>query len=207
MTKTFNLIFLFVFFIFSKNRTTLNNDKTDVVNFNIENTVNNDFNGTWNYEFNSEENELLNKTFELKLIAEKDIIKGQYCAVAKNGRKIDCNDKISYNITGKIKDDIAYVDFKGFLDTKASGKAKIYFDGQNIIWEIISIKGEVFAPKKATLIPMKSYENNVEGLYVLKTCENSRFKIKIEKNSGGYSFLIYDKRFYLFIFWKNRRTI
>ena len=193
MTKTFNLIFLFVFFIFSKNRTTLNNDKTDVVNFNIENTVNNDFNGTWNYEFNSEENELLNKTFELKLIAEKDIIKGQYCAVAKNGRKIDCNDKISYNITGKIKDDIAYVDFKGFLDTKASGKAKIYFDGQNIIWEIISIKGEVFAPKKATLIPMKSYENNVEGLYVLKTCENSRFKIKIEKNSGGYSFLIYDK--------------
>ncbi len=193
MTKTFNLIFLFVFFIFSKNRTTINNDKTDVVNFNIENTVKNDFNGTWNYEFNSEENELLNKTFELKLIAEKDIIKGQYCAVAKNGRKIDCNDKISYNITGKIKDDIAYVDFKGFLDTKARGKAKIYFDGQNIIWEIISIKGEVFAPKKATLIPMKSDENNVEGLYVLKTCENSRFKIKIEKNSGGYSFLIYDK--------------
>ena len=73
--KTFNLIFLFVFFIFSKNRTTLNNDKTDVVNFNIENTVNNDFNGTWNYEFNSEENELLNKSGDEADLSNRSLIR------------------------------------------------------------------------------------------------------------------------------------
>lgn len=34
---------------------------------------------------------------------------------------------------------------------------------------------------------------DITGTYILKSCENSRFKIKIEKKSGINSFLIYDK--------------
>ncbi|WDF65970.1 hypothetical protein [Flavobacterium sp. KACC 22763] len=40
------------------------------------------------------------------------------------------------------------------------------------------------------------YFNNdqeIAGVYVLTSCENSRFKIKIEKKSDGYFFLIFDK--------------
>jgi hypothetical protein len=33
----------------------------------------------------------------------------------------------------------------------------------------------------------------ITGIYVLTSCENSRFKIKIEKKARGYSFLIFDK--------------
>lgn len=40
-----------------------------------------------------------------------------------------------------------------------------------------------------------SYDSDQEiaGLYVLTSCENSRFKIKIEKKSGIYFFMILDK--------------
>ncbi|MEO8234267.1 MAG: hypothetical protein ABI549_02530 [Flavobacterium sp.] len=194
MIKIFNLLILGLFFICSKNKTTVDNDKINLVNLKIENTINKDFNGIWNYEFNSDENELLNKTFELKLITEKDIIKAQYCAITKGGRKIDCNDKVVYNINGNIKNNIAYVDFKGFFDIKAKGKAKIYYEGNNLIWEIISVEGEIFAPKKAILNPVKSSENTIEGLYVLKTCEGSRFKIKIIKKDNAFEYSILDQK-------------
>jgi hypothetical protein len=38
-----------------------------------------------------------------------------------------------------------------------------------------------------------STDQEITGIYVLTSCENSRFKIKIEKKAGIYSFLIYDK--------------
>ena len=41
-----------------------------------------------------------------------------------------------------------------------------------------------------------SYSNNsqeIAGVYVLTSCENSRFKIKIEKKKDEYFFLIFDK--------------
>lgn len=40
----------------------------------------------------------------------------------------------------------------------------------------------------------KLEDQKIEGTYVLKSCENSRFKIKIEKKAGVYSFLIFDKK-------------
>ncbi|MCD9576259.1 hypothetical protein [Flavobacterium soyae] len=33
----------------------------------------------------------------------------------------------------------------------------------------------------------------ITGVYVLTSCENSRFKIKIEKKAGAYFFLIFDR--------------
>lgn len=38
-----------------------------------------------------------------------------------------------------------------------------------------------------------SGDPEITGVYVLKSCENSRFKIKIEKKTGEYLFLIYDR--------------
>ena len=196
MNKIFNLLITVVLFSgnYPKNYR-VNINIVDLVIPKTANFINKNFTGTWNYEFNSDENDLLNRTFELKLINQKNIIKGQYCAIAKGGRKIDCNDKQIYNITGIIKDDIAYVDFTGFFDKKAKGKARIYFEGESLIWEIISVDGEIAAPKKATLKNSKLVlnENNIEGLYILKTCESSRFKIKIIKKDDNYKYTIFDK--------------
>jgi hypothetical protein len=38
-----------------------------------------------------------------------------------------------------------------------------------------------------------SADQEITGVYVLTSCENSRFKIKIEKKAGAYLFLIFDK--------------
>ncbi|MFW0739471.1 hypothetical protein [Flavobacterium sp. T12S277] len=36
-------------------------------------------------------------------------------------------------------------------------------------------------------------DQEITGIYVLTSCENSRFKIKIEKKAGVYFFLVLDK--------------
>ncbi len=197
MYRTFNLLITLIIFTCNNFKST-NNERiiTTSINTKISNFTSKDFTGTWNYEFNSAENDLLNRTFELKLINQKENIKGQYCAVAKGGRKIDCNDKEIYNISGILKNDVAYVDFTGFFDKKAKGKAKIYFEGESIVWEIISVEGEIAAPKKALLKKSKLVlqENSIEGFYILKTCESSRFKIKIIKQEDIYSYTILDNK-------------
>jgi hypothetical protein len=191
MIKTIQLItVIFIstfFFENSSERKNIEIYKTVKIN-NSEN-----FTGKWNYEFNSDENELLNKTFELNLIQNKDVLRGQYCAIAKGGRKIDCNDSKVFNILGKIKDNIAYVDFTGFYDNKARGKAKIYFDNDNLIWEIQSVNGEIYAPKKVVLKNESIVKNSYEGSYLLESCDQSRFKIKIEKKDLEILYYVFDK--------------
>lgn len=54
---------------------------------------------------------------------------------------------------------------------------------------VFQVKNEI---KKDSFNALKTEEQDVQGLYVLKTCENSRFKIKIEKKSGVLSFSILD---------------
>lgn len=193
MLKTFNFLtigFLCLFTLCNNTDNKIHKSHNTSFTKNIEKI---NFSGIWNYEYNSEENELLNKTFELNLVQNKDIIKGQYCAVAKGGRKIDCNDNKVFNISGKIKDNIAYIDFTGFYDIKSKGKAKLYFDNGNLVWEILNVKGEVYAPKKAVLKNDSNKKNSVEGVYVLKSCDNARFKIKIEKKDSNFFYMVYDK--------------
>jgi hypothetical protein len=36
-------------------------------------------------------------------------------------------------------------------------------------------------------------KDEIEGVYILKTCENSRFKIQIEKKKSDYLYSIFDK--------------
>lgn len=153
---------------------------------------NDSLNGQWSYEFESEENQLLNRTFELDIIVNNNTVKGSYCGIAKGGNKIDCSDKKVFNITGKIKNNIAIVDFFGFYDNKSKGVAKIYLKGEKLVWEIINIEGETGAPKKVEMIK-KVNTFKIEGVYTLKSCQNSRFKINILDNKKhGYSFKIYD---------------
>jgi hypothetical protein len=189
MLKTFNfavIIFLNVFSIFYNIGT---KNVNDTVKINIKPTEKANFTGKWNYEFSSNENELLNRTFELNLVQKNNIIKGQYCAVARGGGKIDCNDKEINNILGTVKDGIAYLEFTGFYDSKARGKAKLYLDNKNLVWEILEVKGEIYAPKKAVL----KKENTINGVYVLKSCESTRFSIKIDIKNSNYEYLILDK--------------
>ena len=70
----------------------------------------------------------------------------------------------------------------------------MYFDSDgNLVWEILEVKGEIYAPKKAILEGDKKKNNDITGLYSLKSCEKSRFKIKIEKNNSDYLYSILDK--------------
>jgi hypothetical protein len=60
------------------------------------------------------------------------------------------------------------------------------------VLSLTSLKEKKTIEKKNAVTIVKTEEQDVQGLYVLKTCENSRFKIKIEKKSGILSFSILD---------------
>lgn len=47
--------------------------------------------------------------------------------------------------------------------------------------------------KQQSLVSYSDANQEIAGIYVLTSCENSRFKIKIEKKVGEYSFLIFDR--------------
>lgn len=47
--------------------------------------------------------------------------------------------------------------------------------------------------KQQSLVSYSNANQEIAGIYVLTSCENSRFKIKIEKKAGEYSFLIFDR--------------
>lgn len=55
------------------------------------------------------------------------------------------------NVTGIIAADTAIVDFTGFYDVKAKGKAKLYLRDGLLVWETISTKGDIYVPKNAIM--------------------------------------------------------
>lgn len=154
----------------------------------------NDISGKWYYEFNSSENELLNRTFEINFVVEEGVLKGQYCAVAKNGNRIDCSEDVKYNISGTVKGNKIAINFYSFLGGK-NGEAEIVIlnDG-SISWKIIKQTdlAENYAPLNCVLKKENSTEN-FEGLYILNICEDKRFRIKLERVLKDYKFVIYDK--------------
>ncbi|MBD2767969.1 hypothetical protein IC235_08695 [Hymenobacter sp. BT664] len=160
MLKTGHLLSIIHILVFAL----CNNAETGALNaYRIaENNSHQNYSGIWRYEFSSKENELLNISFQLNLIQDKDIIKGQYCAVSRGGRRIDCDIDKNYNIYGKIINNVAYIDFTGFYDAKAKGKAILYLDNGNLFWEIVSVKGEIYAPVKAVLKSDNNAKNSPE---------------------------------------------
>lgn len=58
---------------------------------------------------------------------------------------------------------------------------------------LVSFKSIKQTKDKSTAAMHYSNDQEITGIYVLTSCENSRFKIKIDKKAGVYSFLIFDK--------------
>ncbi|NIE55017.1 MULTISPECIES: hypothetical protein [unclassified Burkholderia] len=95
-------------------------------------------------------------TFSIDLKQQGGKLKGQYCAVAQNGKKTDCDDESNPNIYG-IVDGVgksAVVNFSSFFGAK-NGKATLKIIDGHLVWHIIKspFGGEFYAPKDAVLTP------------------------------------------------------
>lgn len=124
------------------------------------------FSGDWYYE--NPQNGKIESTFALHLQTGNTAIKGYYCAVAQYGNKIDCaNDMPADNISGNIKKDTAFVSFTGIYSSKATGKAKLYFENGSLVWQLVQVKGEVYVPEKVLLTmdkPAQTTQLTTNGL-------------------------------------------
>lgn len=109
-----------------------------------------------------EENESSDNTFSIDFGKIKgDSIFGQYCAVARGGRKINCDTDEIFNIKGVIKGNTIEAVFSSFFDAK-NGKAKIVITESSLKWMITKIPtGEYYAPKESTLIKSGKTSKNV----------------------------------------------
>ena len=155
---TYVLTFIILLTSCDKGNATVSNLKTFQKSSDFFEVINNkkqDINitGEWFYELNSSENELLNRTFQINIIVKDGILKGQYCAIAKNGNKIDCSDDEINNLSGEITGDKIKVKFFSFFGGK-NGEAKISILNENSInWKITKPveDGESYAPKYCRL--------------------------------------------------------
>lgn len=62
-----------------------------------------------------------------------------------------------------------------------------------VLLSLVSFKSLRKQEDKAVIETFYNSDQEITGVYVLNSCENSRFKIKIEKKAGEYFFLILDK--------------
>lgn len=95
-------------------------------------------------------------TFSIDIKQHGNELIGQYCAVAQNGNKIDCDDEENPNIDGVVDSagKSAIVSFSSFFGAK-NGRATIKISGGHLIWHIVKkpSEGEFYAPKDAILTP------------------------------------------------------
>lgn len=104
-------------------------------------------------------------TFSIDLKKHGKKLQGQYCAVAQNGNKTDCNDETSPNIDGVIDETgkSAIVNFSSFFGAK-NGKAVLKINDGHLIWHIVRnpSEGEFYAPKDAILAPHQFTRENTK---------------------------------------------
>ncbi|TDN69139.1 hypothetical protein [Paraburkholderia sp. BL10I2N1] len=107
------------------------------------------FNGEWDWR-----DAPISRTFSVDLKQHGRKLRGQYCAVAQNGNRVDCDDEENSNIEGDIDaaGQSATVSFSSFFGAK-NGKAKIKMSDGRLIWHIIKnpTGGEFYAPSDAIL--------------------------------------------------------
>ncbi|MCR1024158.1 hypothetical protein NQT66_05030 [Cellulophaga baltica] len=146
--------------------------------------INIDVSGLWSWEYVDNSKAHMNKVFTLDLIQRGSVVEGKYCAIAKNNKIIDCykND----NLKGIIIKDTVHINFNGFYDSESSGKAILYKKGDNLVWQITSTIGDVYAPKYAELYYGKLKENKTEEKNSTKvsTCDYGNNCSCIENKSG-----------------------
>lgn len=107
------------------------------------------FNGEWDWN-----DAPGSKTFSIYIKQHGNRLEGQYCAVAQNGNKIDCEDDGKPNVAGIIDEaeQSSIVDFYSFFGAQ-SGKALLRISKGRLIWHIIESPkgGEFYAPQNAIL--------------------------------------------------------
>lgn len=141
--------FLFLFFSCKQNenkeKISINNASSIIEKINLS-----DFVGEWEMESNSKNG---SDTFSINFSkSSKGILEGYYCAVARNGGKIDCTTDKEINITEVKKEDEGYlVSFKSFFGAK-DGVAKISIKNDKVFWQVIKKPiGEFYCPLEAYL--------------------------------------------------------
>jgi hypothetical protein len=102
---------------------------------------------TWNKAPSSE-------SFSLDLKQTGKQLEGQYCAVARNGNRVDCDDERNPNLNGTLtaSGDAVIVRFSSFFGAKG-GRAELRKNSGHLIWHILEAPhgGEFWAPKDAIL--------------------------------------------------------
>jgi hypothetical protein len=104
------------------------------------------------------------RTFSIEIKQWGKKIEGQYCAVAQNGNRVDCDDERNPNIKGMIDGAgrPATVEFSSFFGAQ-DGKATLTLEKNRLIWHVIKIPvgGEFYAPNDAVLDRIILRDGNV----------------------------------------------
>lgn len=121
------------------------------------------FEGEWEWLNNPNKADIPENLFTLKLEKTSDNeVRGQYCAIAQSGNKIDCTNDIEFNIKGNIKDNKIDATFYSFFDIKKNrGNIELSILNENTIkWKIIKdSNSEFYAPKECILIKKNKIPN------------------------------------------------
>lgn len=147
--KTILLPLLAVFSLFSCKQKENTLQYTKTANKSLIDT--NVFVGNWIVESSFNKND---DTFSLHLFKNKNgLLEGYYCAITKNGSKIDCTSDKEINIrTIKNENNFVIVLFESFFGAK-NGEAKITLENDKIHWEILkNPTGEFYCPNNAYLV-------------------------------------------------------
>ncbi|MBN3759476.1 hypothetical protein G3O01_01390 [Burkholderia sp. Ac-20365] len=94
------------------------------------------------------------KAFSIELTQRGNVLQGQYCAIARNGNRVDCDNERMPNIDGVVDraGKSAEINFSSFFGGEG-GKAKIRIQNDKLIWHVTKNpeNGEFFAPIDAIL--------------------------------------------------------
>lgn len=174
MKKSIPILLLLLFILFSCKQ---NENKERIITENktaaIQNNDNNivDFLGDWEMENNSKGN---NDTFSINLSkSTSGKLYGYYCAVARNGNKIDCTSDREININEIKKESNQYlVSFKSFFGA-TNGEAKIILSNGRLHWQVTKKPiGEFYCPLDAYLTK-KNISHSINSKSVGKTIDLS----------------------------------
>lgn len=186
------LIILFIFlFSCKENKANANNTDKSITYDSISKKSNTkrieDISGEWKYIKKSPEQKVPEEMFTLRIIQKGNHIKGQYCAIANSGGKIDCENEEIFNVQGILENEKITAEFYSFFgSSNDKGKVDIFINSDNTLkWNITKApKGEFYAPDNVILT--KKDQN--------KTVENSLIaEIKPIKVTLPFSFYQYFK--------------
>lgn len=174
------IIFILLLFLGCKENTQASNVQDNKISKKAilpEHLTNNDYSGKWIYTERDENSDVPSLQFTITILQSGENIRAQYCAIANNGGKIDCESEQEYNIIGKITDGKITGTFYSFFgSSKDKGKFEIsLINDSTISWKVINATKEIFyAPdhcnlKKKTETPADKFSANIFPLESGKT--------------------------------------